>query len=758
MTSYIPLSLSDVVHKISIYESELNLFNSSKKKNFGIYYTPDFIVDYIVSNAFLRYLSKFDSDIPQLVKKILSLNSNLSNHEKKILTYLHQHIFPNITVCDISMGWGVFLIHTFDYLFLLRKNVFILLYSPSSSELEEESKKIAIDIIQNSLFGVDLSEKAIELAQLKLFKQVMEALNCSNIKLPRANFRQGNSLLGFINKEHINGKDSTNHWVELFLSKFKKKTLVTEVYNFLRKQKLVHWKLFFPQLRNREGFDIIVGNPPYINVKRLPQIERYIYASIYETYNPNGDLSNVFWERALSILRPSGVVSFIVPRYWLEGKDSNKLRYFIQKNSRILEIMDFQSNRSLFSESEKKLGVDVSIVTLEKRKEKGLFDVYILQNSERITSINKHNFLVKQIDQESLSSSRWNFNVPKLVEYLDEHSCLTLGGDKENNIPGVCYIGKGCSTGNNSIFTLKKIKDNIFEGYKKVKLSLPENEQRVLRRLIKNSDITRYFLKKQERYWIFLKDKSISDYPMIEQYLHKYIEKLKETQKKYGSKNFFDYAAYRSLNLIDSVPKIVTPYQSSINRFALVKSKTPLTINETDVITLVIKQEMRSKLDWFFLLSLLNSELLHYYIKHRNKKIYYLYDFRTNQITTLPIQVSHNQKVVSFFSECMYRAQALQLDDRLYMQVRSKLEFIINSLIFEIYLREKLSSELEEVLQEIVFTQKPEVINLKRENEFLSKILSSSTIIKQLRQIYSNEEITSVVKDLSLPYSKFIIK
>ena len=106
----------------------------------------------------------------------------------------------------------------------------------------------------------------------------------------------------------------------------------------------------------------------------------------------------------------------------------------------------------------------------------------------------------------------------------------------------------------------------------------------------------------------------------------------------------------------------------------------------------------------------------------------------------------------------MYRAQALQLDDRLYMQVRSKLEFIINSLIFEIYLREKLSSELEEVLQEIVFTQKPEVISLKREDEFLSKILSSPTIIKQLRQIYSNEEIASVVKDLSLPYSKFIIK
>ncbi|MFW9851732.1 MAG: hypothetical protein ACFFDS_02210, partial [Candidatus Thorarchaeota archaeon] len=450
--------------------------------------------------------------------------------------------------------------------------------------------------------------------------------------------------------------------------------------------------------------------------------------------------------------------SFITPRYWLEGSHSNSLRNFILRNSVIKEIIDFRSNRSLFAQTEDKLGVDTAIVTLRKDKTKNnVINVYLSTDDSPIMNIRKDDFKHFATSQTSLSEKRWIFEKNPFIDKIEDRAEFRLGDDKENkSFTGICKIGKGCSTGNNKIFKLKEESALFYEGAEGEKLVLEENEKKVLRRLIKNSDIQRYWWKQRNQHWIFLKDKNIENYPNIEKYLERHKPVLERTKRKYNLKNYYDYAAYRSLPLIDHSPKIICPYQSNKNRFALLTDDKIRTIYETDVITIILKREYERTFDWYYILAVLNSEIMNYYTRLMNKKVYNLIDFRTNQLSTIPIMQCKDQQIINHFVKNLLTLISLEQKKNFEWVLQGiKLhKDILNDLIFETYLREELETSLGSVLEsnfvDLFLFDIPDKSILEKYNQLTDLIMNDRDTKKNIEKINNHIEVRRIKRYLAL--------
>jgi len=758
---------SEVKNEVQKREKELRIHSADfRKKDTGCYYTPQFIVNYIVDSALSYSLAdKLTKDKDEKELIFVDLKNKKEITKTNHATLLIEQILPNFSICDISMGWGVFVLRTFDYLVCLYKSCFRLLedelpklLSTKFPSEEDVAYYIVSNIISNNIFGVDLAEDSVNLAFFKTIEKALQTLKKDEIYLPKPNYYVGNCLVGKIKDNYnIHEKNFKDSFIESLISSLNKDERIKSK-EWLEKIYMIHWSLCFPKIFESGGFDVVVGNPPYINVKRIELGERRIYLKLYEAYNPSGDISNVFWERSLKLCKKNGIISLITPRYWLEGNYSNSLRDYILRNSSIREIIDFRSNRSLFTQTEDKLGVDTAIVTLQKGKsEKNLFDVYLSTDNSPIKEIITDSFKRYTISQSFLSGKKWVFEKHSIIDKLEDRAKHRLGDDKrDQDFTGICEIGKGCSTGNNRIFKLTQKSAFVFEGAEGEELFLEKHEKNTLHRLVKNSDIKRYWWKKRNQYWLFLKDRDIEDYFNIKKYLEKYKPVLERTQKKYKLKNYYDYAAYRSLSLINHSPKIICPYQSSKNRFSLQTSDKEKTIYETDVITIVLKKDYERAFDWYYILAVLNSEIMNYYARIMNKKVFNLIDFRTNQLAPIPIMQCKNQQIIKHFVKNLLTLKSLRQHDssKWILQGIKLHKDILNDLIFEIYLRKELGTSLASALEEIVeemflFNISAESI-LTNYNQLSNLIINERKSSKNIEKITNHPEVKSIKKYLAL--------
>lgn len=753
---------------------EKKLFSSLEgalKRNQGCYYTPNYIVEYIVNSAIEKTLIKKINEKISSNKQISSLEDFRKGKDSEIASLLLTSILPSFTVCDIAMGWGVFLLSAFEFLFDLYQTSLRILEDdiqslfPGIPNNMETNHFIVINIISNNIYGTDLSIESIKLAKLKLFEKAFQLVGEDETFLPNPNFAVGNSLVGDISKKNVETSRRVldKEFIEIVTTTIpeKSKKIVKE---WLINEDFIHWSITFHKIIQSGGFDVIVGNPPYINTRRLKINERRFYSSTYTTYNSNGDISNIFWERSIKLCKNKGTISFICPRYWLEGYDSRPLRNFLLSNASIKEIIDFRSNRSLFDQTENRLGIDTAIITIEKEVQLGnAVEVYLLLDNNPINEVNKGRFRSLNVNQSSLTERSWVFEKSSIISYIEKKSEYRLSEDKKYEVyEGICDVGKGCSTGNNRIFRLTKISESVFEGAENQKVVLEDFEKKNIKLLIKNSDIRRYSWKKRDQFWIFLKNKELDDFPNIKTYLDHFKPILERTQQKYKLDNFYDYAAYRSLSLINQSPKIVCPYQAEKNRFALIDSPSIETINETDITTLAIKKRYSNEIDLHYLLAVLNSEIIHYYTKLMNKKIYNLLDFRSNQVARLPI-ITYQQKepfrtLVKYimYLKSIKNKETIPSFSRVYKLVNE----ILNLLVFEIYFREKISSDFSDYIKDDLKSLPLSKLTSSNTTSIIQKWdnkINENQMKRSLKDVYSLSELTVIKQNLYGESKKIIL-
>ena len=202
--------------------------------------------------------------------------------------------------------------------------------------------------------------------------------------------------------------------------------------------------------------------------------------------------------------------------------------------------------------------------------------------------------------------------------------------------------------------------------------------------------------------------------------------------------------------MIENRPNIICPYQANKNRFAIITEETPSTIYETDVITLVIKDEYLNKFSWFYLLGVLNSELMQYYTKIMNKKVYNLYDFRTNQIAHIPLMKTDKPLPFQVLTKSL--VNTVSRKDATNMSGEKKLVDdiynILNLLIYEQYFQKNLSSELMDQLFTIFNDRQISVITKENKDEWYN-ITVEPTIVRNTRKILANSFVKEVKENIS---------
>ncbi len=250
-----------------------------RRKEHGIYYTPEFVTDYIVKETVGCFL------------KERSYNEIL-----------------NIKILDPACGSGSFLIRAYDELL----NYHAYQRGKPVSELDQWER---LPILTGNIFGVDLDMQAVEIARLNLLLRSLARRD----KLPflHDNIRQGNSLISGT-EEELKGYFGDN-W---------------------RDKKPFNWEQEFNNIMAQGGFDIVIGNPPYAGFQGFKDKE-YLKEA-FETTKGRFDIYIPFIELGMRILKSGGLLSFICPTNFMKRGHGEALRKFCKSKASILEIVDFR--------------------------------------------------------------------------------------------------------------------------------------------------------------------------------------------------------------------------------------------------------------------------------------------------------------------------------------------------------------------------------------------------------------------------------
>ena len=344
-------SVSDIEElKKSVSGEEFDSKKSKRKKD-GIFYTPKYITKYIVENSIKNWLDDKkkelgEDELPELTEKDFEISYASKKSDKRIYSEnLKKHIdfwtkyreaVKNIKIVDPACGSGAFLITAFEYLLnynnYLDDKIFDL---TGVKDLFSDTTK---EILQNNIFGVDLNKESVEITKLSLWLKTADGNK--TLATLEDNIKCGNSL---IDDPEIAGEMAFD------------------------------WEKEFPEIFANGGFDIVVGNPPYVFARdNFSEIEKNYYIKNYVSSNYQINTYILFMEKSFKLLKNKGYASMIVPNSWLMMYSGKGIREYILEKIKLLEIVNLAGHS--FE------NVNVETVIYFGYKEKGEFVTRVLLN------------------------------------------------------------------------------------------------------------------------------------------------------------------------------------------------------------------------------------------------------------------------------------------------------------------------------------------------------------------------------------------
>ncbi|MFN7638499.1 MAG: Eco57I restriction-modification methylase domain-containing protein, partial [Pseudanabaena sp.] len=280
-----------------------------QRKTQGIFYTPPQITKYIIDISLGEYLERH---------KPPSTSIEISEWEA------YRDWLKQLKIVDPACGSGAFLIAAFNRLLRAYEEVNRELSILKGADYQAED---GLDraILNGNLYGVDLSQESVEITKLSLWLQTAQ---------------QGKTLIDL------------NENIKVGNSIVDDGSLCNYPFN---------WQDAFPEVFARGGFDVVLGNPPYVRQELLTPIKPYLQ-SHYQSYDGVADLYTYFYEKGVQILKPDGILCYIVTNKWLRSGYGEGLRRFFTQSSVFEKIIDF-GHAPIFKEAD----VFPCIVSLRKR-------------------------------------------------------------------------------------------------------------------------------------------------------------------------------------------------------------------------------------------------------------------------------------------------------------------------------------------------------------------------------------------------------
>ncbi|MBR4690642.1 MAG: N-6 DNA methylase, partial [Bacteroidales bacterium] len=277
----------------------------SKRKRDGVFYTPQYITKYIVENTIGRLCAEKKAEMGINEAEYFADKNRQTATKKRLLAQLtkYREWLLSITICDPACGSGAFLNAALQFLMAEHKLLDEMEAKVTNSSIVFPD--VENSILENNLYGVDINEESVEIARLALWLRTAKPhrkLNSLN-----NNIKCGNSL---ISDPAIAG------------------------------EKAFDWKKEFPQVFEKGGFDVVIGNPPYVQLQSMGAMSDVYATCGFESYNKSADLYCLFTERGYNLLKPNGLQSFIMQNKWMLVDYGKELRRFLSKTA-LRQILNF---------------------------------------------------------------------------------------------------------------------------------------------------------------------------------------------------------------------------------------------------------------------------------------------------------------------------------------------------------------------------------------------------------------------------------
>ena len=493
---------------------------TSKRKQDGVFYTPQYITKYIVENTVGRLCAEKKQQFGIVEEEYFSDQRRQMQTKKRLLDQLQQYRdwLLQITILDPACGSGAFLNAALRFLMDEHKLIDEMEAKVSGASIEFQG--VENSILENNLYGVDINEESVEIAQLALWLRTAKPhrkLNSLN-----QNIKCGNSL---ISDPAVAGDKAFN------------------------------WQEQFPKVFERGGFDVVIGNPPYVQLQSMGEMSDVYAKCGYETYNKSADLYCLFTERGYNLLKPGGLQSFIMPNKWMLVSYGKELRRFMTK-SNLQQILNF-GDVQFFDEAT----IYVCIFVTRKSNERGK-EVQALSLNQKTY----HGDFLQEVPEQLANYPSEIFGEKEWIIQPKAHFNVLQKMQKGTALRDLpISIYRGILTGYNDAF--------FIDGATKEKLIAEDAKSaELIKPLLRGRDIQAWVPEWDGLYLInphngikgYLPPINIDDYPIVKQHLDQFFDKL----SKRLDKGVTPYNL-RNCDYIDefSKPKIMYPNMTSLFPF-----------------------------------------------------------------------------------------------------------------------------------------------------------------------------------------------
>lgn len=551
------------------------------RKAGGVYYTPQYIVDYIVKNTVGKFV---EGKTPKDVEKI--------------------------KIVDPACGSGSFLIGAFSYLLDWHLNYYMSKSDPSSKKSPKEltpdgrlTTEIKKKILLNNIFGVDIDTQAVEVTKLSLLLKCMEGETLASVQ----------QTMGFMHERVLPTLDNNikcgNSLIDVDFYDGELEFGGTE-----RKIRPFNWHQGFPEVFKQGGFDCVIGNPPYVRMQTIDKNEVDYYKNIYDSaIYGNYDMYVLFIEKSLLLMNKTGFIGLILPHKFFQASYGEAIRKKIVHNNCLLQINDFGTNQ-IFENAT----TYTCLLFLSNAKKNQFKYQRIELAKDPYTELKNEKF--ELLENTILNNEKWNFSSS------DSHK--VLGKLKHNNKSLASYtdkIFKGSSTGNDKIYLLELVKKNKKTSilYSEELKKNVEIENNLLREFVYGSDIRKYYFNLSNIFLIYpytienenvelINLKSLEDnYPNAFNYFNLVKEDLRKRKVEIDRNNFYKYSAARSLKEYGRrkimIPDILVEGRIAIDEYGNI-------FHGPAIHSIIFSRETEYS-DLFFL-GLLNSKVFWFFIKN----------------------------------------------------------------------------------------------------------------------------------------------
>lgn len=496
-----------------------NLLEDNKDK--GAFYTPKEIVRYMCRESLIAYIQTDieDEEIKNRIREFVTTHDISALKSSEVFKVDKK--LRDVKICDPAIGSGAFPMGLLKELFDCRMAI-------EGSEEGKTPAAIKKDIIQNSIYGVDIEKGAVDIARLRFWLALIVDEDHPHA-LPNMDFKimQGNSLLeqyegvelsgmSFDEQRKKKGKkgdqiqfsiefdekgplDNIQQYINDYYNTDnhdKKVTLRNDINSSIKNyilhlkgctpdiqskiqnlpipnDKFFLWHIYFKEVFDKGGFDIVIGNPPYVRPHNLSSEYKELLWKNFSTFEKKADLYVCFIQNGIQLTNEKGILSYIVSDGWLRLDSFESIRKYILQNTSVRQIIDFSED--VFSAATVKTCIFQFVSTRTRENQIKVSEIsnaaclqnLIFKNIPQNIYINNHKFVF------DLSYDDTSFELKKKIE----KNSIKLGDRFE--------LSFGLKTGDDKKFVTFS------------------NDNPLSKRLLRGADINRYTYSFKGEYVIY---------------------------------------------------------------------------------------------------------------------------------------------------------------------------------------------------------------------------------------------------------------